>query len=259
MNEEYANEAETTTTDRATLERGRLRALVWAPTDEDIHRFAYDPRYCRMFGANAGLLLSQLVFWSDKGDDPDGWVYETKDGIGERWGVGSRHEVDTARHRLKAAGVLEWTKRPRRRSDGGYYGPSPTLHYRIDLAALAALLDLFEQDPEATIKTLNRLSKQPESGDSNGHGVQSEHPECGRSSSRNLATQGAGFWLPKAPECGDVNVKNQAVPITESTPETTGIEDSSEIINIELSEGPDLSSAPLAPTTEEMEDGEIGE
>ena len=93
--------------------RGHLRALVWSLTEEDINRKAYDVRYLRLFGTSAGLLLSQLVYWSDKGHDPDGWIYKTKDKIIEEFGLDSRYEVDKARHRLEDRGVLEMERRPR--------------------------------------------------------------------------------------------------------------------------------------------------
>jgi hypothetical protein len=78
----------------------------------------------------------------------------------ERFGLGSRYEVDEARHRLEDAGVLEWIKKARRDDHGVCrWGPSPVLHYRVDLAALAELLDRFEDDPGGTIATLKHCLK----------------------------------------------------------------------------------------------------
>jgi hypothetical protein len=130
------------------LSRGQLRSLVWPLTEEDINRKAYDLRYLRLFGTSAGLLLSQLVYWSDKGHDPDGWIYKTKDEIIEEFGLDSRYQVDQARHRLEKEGVLETKRRPRydwRDGEWRVRHPSPVLHYRVDLLALAKRLDDLEQ------------------------------------------------------------------------------------------------------------------
>jgi hypothetical protein len=138
-------------TDYDRLSRAQLRDLVWPLTEEDINRRAYDVRYLHLFGTSAGLLLSQLVYWSDKGHDPDGWIYKTKDEIIDEFGLGSRYEVDQARHRLEEEGVLETERRPRHGWRDGEWRvrhPSPVLHYRVDLLALAKRLD----DPEHSSK-----------------------------------------------------------------------------------------------------------
>lgn len=150
-----------------TLERARLRSLVW-PDQEDRderNRKAYDVRFCRAFGTSAGLLLSGLVYLSDKGHDPEGWIFETKDGIQERFGLGSRYEVDQARKKLEDEGVLETTKRPRRALRKGklvVISPSPVIHYKVKLAELAARLGLLVEPGGEKVEdaSLNRGSKQ---------------------------------------------------------------------------------------------------
>jgi hypothetical protein len=138
------------TTRNNQLSRGELRDLVWPERDQE-NRKAYDLRYLRLFGTDAGLLLSQLVYWSDKGHDVDGWVYKTKDEIIEEFGLDSRYQVDQARHRLEEEGVLETERRPRRSWRDGEWRvvhPSPVLHYRVDFLALAKRLE----DPEHSSK-----------------------------------------------------------------------------------------------------------
>lgn len=132
-----------------------LRQQVWPEEGED--RIAYDVRYLRLFGTPAGLLLSQLVFWSDKGSDADGWIYKTRDEIIEEVGLASKYEVDEARKALESGGVLETTRRPRRgwrERDGErkwvVIHPSPVLHFRVDLVALAVRLAL-EDDPATDV------------------------------------------------------------------------------------------------------------
>jgi len=138
------------TTGHNLLSRGELRDLVWPERDQE-NRKAYDLRYLRLFGTSAGLLLSQLVYWSDKGHDPEGWVYKTKDEIIEEFGLDSRYQVDQARHRLEEEGVLETERRPRHSWRDGEWcvvHPSPVLHYRVDLLALAKRLEDLEQSSE---------------------------------------------------------------------------------------------------------------
>lgn len=223
------------------LDRDELRSMVWADTDtdEDRHRLAYDPRFCQMFGATAGLMLGQLVFWSDKGHDADGWVFKTKEDI-NAWGLGTREQIDGARHRLKGAGVLEEDKRPRRNPKGGYYGPSPVLHYRVDLAALAELLDRFGEDPDGTIASIKRCFKQRESGSLGVnsvyppvHGDHIEQRETHGSSSGKPATRIVENPRLKQRETRHLNRGISALPITESTDREDNREDKTEITNRE--------------------------
>ncbi len=60
----------------------------------------------RLFGINAALLLAQLLYWSDKGADPTGWILkESRDW--ERELCLTYKQQMLARSRLKAAGVIE--------------------------------------------------------------------------------------------------------------------------------------------------------
>jgi hypothetical protein len=117
----------------------KLRDLVW-PVQSGA-RNAYDPRFVREFGCTPALLLSQLVFWSDKGHDPDGWIYKTKEEIRQEVGL-SNEQTDRSRKRLQVEGVIEAEKRPRRDRSGRVVSPSPVWHYRVDFAALAQRLGI---------------------------------------------------------------------------------------------------------------------
>lgn len=251
------------------LDREELRVVVWAHTEEDVHRLAYDPRFCRMFGTGAGLMLSQFVFWTGRGHDPDGYLFFTKDGMMERFGLGSRYEVDEARHRLQDAGVLEWTKKARRNEHGVCrWGPSPVLHYRVNLTALAELLDRFGEDPEGTIASIKRCFKPSKVGglgvnsvdpgvntvDRNGHGVHLEPSTVSGLNGRPSAVQAVDGQRFKQSRVSGSNRSRSAALNTESTSETTGTEDSSEKNNRELSEGTDSPSANPPPSTEKMEE-----
>ena len=139
------------------MNREELHSLVWPKKDEK-NRNAYDLRYLRLFGTSAGVMLSQLVYWTTRGHDSDGWVYKTKEEIIVEFGLGTVYEVNKARHRLEDEGVLETERRPRRGPDGTVRHPSPVLHYRVKLAALAERLrEQAEQDQRQ--EKLNYSSK----------------------------------------------------------------------------------------------------
>lgn len=232
---------ENTTGKYAGLDREGLRARVWAHHEEDRHRLAYDPRYCRMFGVAAGVMLSQMVFWSGRGHDPDGYLFFTKDGMMERFGLGSRYEVDEARHRLEDAGVLEWTKKARRDEHGVCrWGPSPVLHYRVNLAALAGLLDRFEDDPAGTIASIKRCFKPSKVGGSNRQGE-----NLNRRRSAVQTVDGQRF---KPSRVSGSNRSRSAALNTESTSESTDKEDVTE--SSALQAGADSPSANPTPLSE---------
>jgi hypothetical protein len=56
-------------------------------------------------GATIGLFLSQLLFLSDKGANPDGWVYKSEAEMGKETGL-SKREQQSARRKLLALGVI---------------------------------------------------------------------------------------------------------------------------------------------------------
>jgi hypothetical protein len=66
----------------------------------------YSPDLARMVGgATTGLFLSQLLFLSDKGANPDGWVYKSEAEMGQETGL-TKREQQTARRKLLALGVV---------------------------------------------------------------------------------------------------------------------------------------------------------
>lgn len=152
-------------------DRGELRELIW-PKDNnyEMNRFGVDVRFLRLFGTSAGVFLSRLVYWDEKGEDPAGWTHKTKEQARVEFDLDSIYAVDEARHRLEVAGVLEEEKRARRRRDGSVWSSSETIHYRPKLAALAALLEDFKADPEGTAERLNQRFKRAKVTRSNARG-----------------------------------------------------------------------------------------
>jgi hypothetical protein len=66
----------------------------------------YSPDLARMVGgATIGLFLSQLLFLSDKGANPEGWVFKSEAEMGKETGL-SKREQQTARRKLLALGVI---------------------------------------------------------------------------------------------------------------------------------------------------------
>ncbi|HZA21577.1 MAG TPA: hypothetical protein VFA32_03060, partial [Dehalococcoidia bacterium] len=64
----------------------------------------YSPDLARAVGgATIGLFLSQLLFLSDKGHDPNGWVYKSEQEMGRETGL-TKREQQTARRKLLALG-----------------------------------------------------------------------------------------------------------------------------------------------------------
>jgi len=80
-------------------------------------------------GATAGLFLSQLYYWHDRGRDPSGWIYKTQAEWEEETGL-TRREQETARRKLRERGLVEekLARMPAR------------LHYRLKVDRLTALL-----------------------------------------------------------------------------------------------------------------------
>lgn len=92
---------------------------------------AFNPRLAHTFGgAITGLFLSQLLYWSDKGRDEEGWIFKTQADFEAETGI-TRREQDTARKNLKAHGVLHEKRQ----------GLPAQLFYRIDFDAVFAKLD----------------------------------------------------------------------------------------------------------------------
>jgi hypothetical protein len=71
----------------------------------------YSPDLARAVGgATIGLFLSQLLFLSDKGANPDGWVYKSEQEMGRETGL-TKREQQTARRKLLSLGVIAIERR----------------------------------------------------------------------------------------------------------------------------------------------------
>jgi hypothetical protein len=71
----------------------------------------YSPDLARIVGgATIGLFLSQLLFLSDKGANPEGWVYKSEQEMGKETGL-TKREQQTARRKLLSLGVIAIERR----------------------------------------------------------------------------------------------------------------------------------------------------
>lgn len=90
---------------------------------------AFHRVFVPLAGITGALFLSQLMYWSDKGSDKDGWIYKTQAEWTEETGL-SRYEQEFVRKTLRKDGVLEER----------YSGLPAKLYYRINFDALGAFV-----------------------------------------------------------------------------------------------------------------------
>jgi hypothetical protein len=67
---------------------------------------AYYSGFAKKWGPSATVFFSQMFYWHGKGEDKDHWIYKTQEEIEDETGL-SADSQQTARNKLKAAGVLE--------------------------------------------------------------------------------------------------------------------------------------------------------
>ena len=95
----------------------------------------YSPDLARIVGgATIGLFLNQLLFLSDKGHDPNGWVYKSEQEMGRETGL-TKREQQTARRKLLALGVIQIVRQ----------GFKFTYHFRIVWERLYQVIQQFQQ------------------------------------------------------------------------------------------------------------------
>jgi hypothetical protein len=91
----------------------------------------YSPDLARAVGgATIGLFLSQLLFLSDKGHNPDGWVYKSEAEMGRETGL-TKREQQTARRKLLSLGVIAIERR----------GFKFTYHFKVMWERLYQVID----------------------------------------------------------------------------------------------------------------------
>jgi hypothetical protein len=132
----------------------------------------YSPDLARMVGgATIGLFLSQLLFLSDKGANPEGWVYKSEQEMGKETGL-TKREQQTARRKLLSLGVIVIMR-------GGWKN---TYHFKVIWEKLYQVIT-GSQRPQnvatATVERTQTVSTEPVQN------VPTQPPEC----LQNVSTQ----------------------------------------------------------------------
>jgi hypothetical protein len=132
----------------------------------------YSPDLARIVGgATVGLFLSQLLFLSDKGANPDGWVYKSEQEMGKETGL-TKREQQTARRKLLSLGVIVIMR-------GGWKN---TYHFKVQWEKLYQVITGSQRPQNASIATVERpqtVSTEPVQN------VPTQPPEC----LQNVSTQ----------------------------------------------------------------------
>ena len=106
----------------------QLEQLIAAMLGE--RPIAYYPILARSLKSVTGaIFLSQLLYWTPRTKNPDGWVYKTRADIHDETAL-TRDEQETARKALLRVRVIEEKRR----------GVPATMHYRVNMPRLRELL-----------------------------------------------------------------------------------------------------------------------
>ncbi|MBC3213424.1 replication protein [Serratia fonticola] len=99
-------------------------------------------------GVTGALLLSQLVYWTNRAENEEGWVYKTQEEWEEETGL-SRYEQEGARKKLRSLGLLLERKQ----------GLPAKLFYRINIPVLYQLLGVTSLDAEFPHTSMGKTTK----------------------------------------------------------------------------------------------------
>jgi hypothetical protein len=111
----------------------------------------YSPDLARMVGgATTGLFLSQLLFLSDKGANPEGWVYKSETEMGQETGL-TKREQQTARRKLLALGVITIMR-------GGFRN---TYHFKVIWEKLSQVIAGIKRPQTVAIEKSEPLQNVP--------------------------------------------------------------------------------------------------
>jgi hypothetical protein len=125
----------------------------------------YSPDLARAVGgATIGLFLSQLLFLSDKGANPEGWVYKSEAEMGRETGL-TKREQQTARRKLLSLGVIQIERR----------GFKFTYHFKIVWERLYQVIEKFQRGQTVPTEKIERAQNVPTQPEQN---VATQPPEC---------------------------------------------------------------------------------
>jgi hypothetical protein len=125
----------------------------------------YSPDLARAVGgATIGLFLSQLLFLSDKGANPDGWVYKSEQEMGRETGL-TKREQQTARRKLLSLGVIAIERRGFRFS----------YHFKVIWERLYQVIEKFQRGQTVSTEKIEPVQNVPTQQEQN---VSTQPPEC---------------------------------------------------------------------------------
>ena len=111
----------------------------------------YSPDLARAVGgATIGLFLSQLLYLSDKGHNPEGWVYKSEAEMGKETGL-TKREQQTARRKLLNLGVIAIMR-------GGFRN---TYHFKVIWEKLYQVIAGFQRAQIVPTEKDERTQKVP--------------------------------------------------------------------------------------------------
>lgn len=92
---------------------------------------AYYPMIAKAIGScNAGLFVSQMMYWEGKQSDKDGWIRKPFKEVENELGL-TRYELDTIRIKLKALKIMDEEKR----------GVPCKIHYKFNWEKMNEVID----------------------------------------------------------------------------------------------------------------------
>jgi hypothetical protein len=149
--------------ERLDLTSDQLRAIFARPV-------AYHKLLAIAGGSvGAGVFLSQLVYWTDKSNDPDGWIYKTLDDWWVETALG-RYELKTIRNALTSRDLIEEK----------LSGVPARLHYKINWetmkVSLAKAIVTHRDGMSKRGAPTNQFVALPHTGDATGKDEASPHP-----------------------------------------------------------------------------------
>jgi hypothetical protein len=107
----------------------------------------YSPDLSRIVGgATTGLFLSQLLFLSDKGANPDGWVYKSEAEMGKETRL-TKREQQTARRKLLSLGIIAIMR-------GGWKN---TYHFKVLWERLYQVITGSQQTQNVSTEKVERI------------------------------------------------------------------------------------------------------
>jgi hypothetical protein len=147
----------------------------------------YSPDLARIVGgATIGLYLNQLLFLSDKGHNPDGWIYKSEAEMGQETGL-TKREQQTARRKLLSLGVIAIMR-------GGFRN---TYHFKVLWEKLYQVIAGFQRGQTVSTEKSERAQNVPTEPVQN---VPTQPPECLQNVSTQWKQNAAAHYRENIPE-----------------------------------------------------------